>query len=97
MQSSRWCSETSLDLGLTSQLNEPRGPRQSRQSGREKDMELSEAEDRISGESSIGNCRDLCAPGPREVLAELVELLEEYGPSWYTEEQHNRAITALQR
>ena len=31
----------------------------------------------------------------REVLTELFELLEEYGPAWYTEEHHNRIIAAL--
>jgi len=30
-----------------------------------------------------------------EVLAELYELLEEYGPSWYSEELHHRAEAAL--
>lgn len=29
------------------------------------------------------------------VLRELVQMLEEYGPSWYTEELHNRAVLAL--
>jgi len=29
------------------------------------------------------------------VLEELFQLLEEYGPSWYTEEHHNRAVAAL--
>ena len=29
------------------------------------------------------------------VLRELFELLEDYGPSWYTEELHNRVATAL--
>ncbi len=32
---------------------------------------------------------------PMNVLEELVELIEEYGPSWYTEEHHNRAVAAL--
>jgi hypothetical protein len=32
---------------------------------------------------------------PRTVFVELFELLEEYGPSWYTEEQHNRAVAAM--
>ncbi len=32
---------------------------------------------------------------PSEVLAELFELLEEYAPSWYTEERHDRALSAL--
>lgn len=29
------------------------------------------------------------------VLRELFELLEDYAPSWYTEELHNRAAAAL--
>lgn len=29
------------------------------------------------------------------VLRELFELLEDYGPSWYTEELHNRVTAAL--
>lgn len=32
---------------------------------------------------------------PRIVLKEIFELLEEYGPTWYTEELHHRAKTAL--
>lgn len=32
---------------------------------------------------------------PVEVLQELFLLLEEFGPQWYTEEQHNRAVAAL--
>lgn len=30
-----------------------------------------------------------------EILAELYELLEAYGPSWYTEDLHRRAEAAL--
>jgi hypothetical protein len=29
------------------------------------------------------------------VLRELFELLEDYAPSWYTEEHHNRLVAAL--
>jgi hypothetical protein len=32
---------------------------------------------------------------PRAVLAELFELLENYGPAWYNEAHHDRAIAAL--
>lgn len=42
--------------------------------------------------------RDDAEPGvptPREVLEELFQLLEEYAPTWYTEEHHNRAVAAL--
>ena len=35
------------------------------------------------------------SPEPRAVLKELFELLEEYGPTWYTEELHIRARLAL--
>jgi hypothetical protein len=35
-------------------------------------------------------------PTTREVLQELFQLLEEYAPTWYTEEHHNRAVAALQ-
>jgi len=35
------------------------------------------------------------SPDPRAVLKELFELLEEYGPFWYTEELHIRARIAL--
>jgi hypothetical protein len=35
------------------------------------------------------------APTPRAVLKELFELLEEYAPTWYTEELHDRAKGAL--
>jgi hypothetical protein len=31
----------------------------------------------------------------RAALEELLGLLEEYGPIWYTEEHHNRARSAL--
>ncbi len=32
---------------------------------------------------------------PKAVLKEIIELLEEYGPLWYTEDLHNRAKIAL--
>jgi hypothetical protein len=32
---------------------------------------------------------------PKEVLTDLLELLEEYGPSWYTEEHQARVAAAL--
>jgi hypothetical protein len=33
----------------------------------------------------------------KEALTELIELLQMYSPPWYTEERHNRAISALRR
>ena len=32
---------------------------------------------------------------PKVVLKEIIELLDEYGPIWYTEELHDRAKAAL--
>jgi hypothetical protein len=32
---------------------------------------------------------------PTAVLRELFELLEDYGPAWYTQETHERAFAAL--
>jgi hypothetical protein len=37
----------------------------------------------------------LAAPTPPIVLREVFELLEEYGPVWYTEEIHDRIRAAL--
>jgi hypothetical protein len=34
---------------------------------------------------------------PATVLRELFELLEDYAPAWYTEENHTRALAALAR
>jgi len=31
-----------------------------------------------------------------EVLTELFDLLEQYAPSWYTQEHHDKALAALQ-
>jgi len=31
----------------------------------------------------------------RDVLEELLRLLEEYGPTWYSEELHDRIVNAL--
>jgi hypothetical protein len=35
------------------------------------------------------------APNVRTVLEEVFELLEDYAPLWYTEEQHDRIVAAL--
>jgi prephenate dehydrogenase len=39
---------------------------------------------------------ELEVPTTREVLEELFQLLEDYGPTWYTEKHHDRAVAALQ-
>ena len=35
------------------------------------------------------------APTVTVVLQELFDLLEDYAPMWYTEEMHDRAVSAL--
>jgi hypothetical protein len=35
------------------------------------------------------------AATPEVMLEELFNLLESYGPTWYTEELHDRAVAAL--
>jgi hypothetical protein len=37
------------------------------------------------------------APSIQAALEELFVLLEDYGPVWYTEKHHDRAIRALRR
>ena len=32
---------------------------------------------------------------PEKVFEEIFNLLEDYGPAWYTQELHNRAVAAL--
>jgi len=43
----------------------------------------------MTGERPVGRS-EAC-----EVLAELFELLEDYAPTWYSEDLHDRAQTAL--
>ncbi len=39
--------------------------------------------------------KEPAAPTVRTVLEEVFQLLEEYGPLWYTEEHHDRILAAL--
>lgn len=45
--------------------------------------------------SSSAHSDPLKSVTPASVLEELRELLEEYAPTWYTESQHSRVLTAL--
>jgi len=52
----------------------------------------------ISGGGQTNNDnRRLRPTTPAAVLQELFELLEDYSPVWYTQENHDRAIAALTR
>jgi len=50
----------------------------------------------LAGSHSKENS-EVHSPTAREVLEELFLLLEDYAPTWYTEEHHNRAVAALRR
>ena len=47
---------------------------------------------KVAGSTTIDSLRSAEA---KAALRELFELLEDYAPSWYTEEHHNRAAAAL--
>lgn len=47
--------------------------------------------------NGISTSAELPPSNPREVFAELLGLLDEYGPNWYTEEHQSRALKALQK
>ena len=48
-----------------------------------------------AGESESKSFDQRLLLSPKAILKELYELLEDYGPVWYTEEHHNRAVAAL--
>jgi hypothetical protein len=39
--------------------------------------------------------KEATVPSVRTVLEEVFQLLEDYGPLWYTEEHHDRILAAL--
>ena len=61
-------------------------------------VERLEPANRKSEAYDTSNHRKHASPAPTSpvaVLKELFELLEDYGPAWYTEENHDRAVAAL--
>ena len=50
---------------------------------------------RSKSDMPAGAAKELAAPSTRMVLEEVFELLEDYAPIWYTEEQHDRILAAL--
>lgn len=59
-------------------------------------MTLQISPERNPGEQRARNSEQRQSANPKDVLIELFELLEDYGPNWYTEEHRNRALAALQ-
>ena len=52
-------------------------------------------EDARTGTSVLAGRDKIRSADPKEVLLELFELLETYGPTWYREDHHNRIMDAL--
>lgn len=48
-----------------------------------------------AGSTTIPTANTFPPAEANAVLRELVELLEDYAPIWYTEDLHNRAAAAL--
>jgi len=57
-------------------------------------MSDSEVEER-SGDRRKKAAREGQAVAVADVFRELFNLLEQYAPTWYTEQHHNRAVAAL--
>ena len=58
-------------------------------------MRIGELQEVNAGSNTFEGLRQQWSASPEAVLKELFLLLEEYGPQWYTEEHHNRAVAAL--
>ena len=58
-------------------------------------MSLQKLEEFKPGQNGVRGYEEIQPVNPKEVFAELFELLEEYGPTWYTEDCHRRAVAAL--
>ena len=55
----------------------------------------SDPRDGIEGSTDQHDRKPVAMVTQAAVLRELIELLEDYSPVWYTEETHERAVAAL--
>ncbi len=51
---------------------------------------------KTSAGGAFADREDLKPVNSRAILEELFALLEEYGPSWYTQDHYDRLVAALQ-
>ena len=58
-------------------------------------MNESELDESSEGQREKSVALRIELAGVAEVLRDLFNLLEQYAPTWYTEEHHNRAVAAL--
>jgi hypothetical protein len=49
----------------------------------------------VPGAFKLKDTRTSGSTNPKEVLQEIFEFMEEYGPIWYTEDLHDRIKIAL--
>ena len=62
---------------------------------RKKKLQMKNSEAPVLGAREITEPEKQQAVNPTEVLLELVSLLEDYSPTWYTKKQRDRAFAAL--
>lgn len=58
-------------------------------------MKALETENLMAAECSLECSRQALPADAKTALKELVDLLEDYGPVWYTQDRHDRAVAAL--
>lgn len=58
-------------------------------------MRAQKAENMFAAKYSSRSSEQPLPADARTVLKELFVLLEEYGPTWYTQDHHDRAVMAL--
>lgn len=58
-------------------------------------MNIGQAETKTRIDGGLSGKDHQAKLDPRDVLEEVFLLLEDYGPTWYTEEHHNRIVAAL--
>jgi hypothetical protein len=93
LDGSKFKAKSSLWIALVEE-RQPRGfGHQIR--GRSANMSSLTLEEATAAKGIGTNPQPCQAITTKAALEELFELLEEYGPIWYTEEHHNRALSAL--
>lgn len=62
---------------------------------RKKKLQMKNSEAQVPGPHEITEPEKLQAVNATEVLLELIGLLEDYAPTWYTKKHRDRAFAAL--
>ncbi|HYY72850.1 MAG TPA: hypothetical protein VE778_04595 [Candidatus Bathyarchaeia archaeon] len=62
---------------------------------REKKLPVNNSKAQVPGPHEITEPEKLQRVNPKEVFLELIAVLEDYSPTWYTKKQRDRAFAAL--